>query len=154
MKKFFLVCIMSVSLFFVISCGSDDDSCEQNEDCVSGYICDESLGKCVPENGGEPGPEDEGKTDENSEGGTSEGENPDGAEGEIPKQQYSVLTRFGNVLVPKAGNSFIAFSTGKVNVASSEDLSIDNATSSGAPADWFQANGGESFPSSPWHATL
>jgi hypothetical protein len=74
---------------------------------------------------------------------------PDGTEGEIPKQQYSVLTRFGNILVPKAANSFLAFSTGKVNVASSEELSIDNSTSSGAPDDWFQANGGVSFPNSP-----
>lgn len=63
MKRFFLVCIMSVSLFFMISCGSDDDSCEQNEDCTSGYICDESINKCVPEKGKEPEPEpaDEGK---------------------------------------------------------------------------------------------
>lgn len=74
---------------------------------------------------------------------------PDGTNGEIPKQQYSVLSGFTSLVVPKAGNSFLAFSTGKVNVASSDDLRIDNNTSSGAPDDWFQANGGEHFPDSP-----
>jgi Protein metal binding site. len=74
---------------------------------------------------------------------------PDGTEGEIPAQQHAVLGQFGNVLVPKAGNSFLAFSTGKVNVATSDDLHIDNNTSSDAPADWFQAVGGVSFPDSP-----
>ena len=330
MKKILFVGIILLSLVFAVSCGSDDNSCEQNEDCASGFICDESLGECVLENA----PEDEGKTDENG-GGTSDGENPDGAadgteipdgdsdtttgiyvectpgetrpcyegpsgtegvglckagykecvedgtdwsecrdqilpqtevcndgidqdcdgqdttpenavdidgdgynyctgdccetswdclgepervnpssfevpdngsddncngqidevvsacdanimkettdptdmaksidlcpvegeqtfgvlsakllfpdgtEGEIPKQQYGVLNGFGNVLKPKAGMSFLAFSTGKVDAASTEDLSIENGTSSDAPADWFQANGGQSFPDAP-----
>ncbi len=73
---------------------------------------------------------------------------PDGTEGEIPAQQHAVLPGYGNVLKPKAGNSFLVFSTGKVN-PTNEELSIDNGTSSDAPADWFQANGGESFPDSP-----
>ena len=329
MKKILFVGIMLLSLVFIVSCGSDDNSCEQNEDCASGFVCDESIHECVQKNA----PEDEGKTDENG-GGTSDGENPDGAadgipdedienheggtyvtctpgermdcyegpsgtagvglckagykecvedgtdwsecrdqilpqgeicndgidqdcdgqdttpenavdidgdgynyctgdccetswdclvepervnpssfevpdnavddncngqvdevvsacdnginqdttnptdmaqsidlcpvtetqtfgvvsakllfpdgtEGEIPAQQHAVLPGYGNVLKPKAGNSFLVFSTGKVNPASSEELSIDNGTSSGAPADWFQANGGESFPDAP-----
>ena len=74
---------------------------------------------------------------------------PDGTEGEIPKQQYGVLGQFGTALFPKTGNSFLAFSTGKVNVASSDDLHINNNTSSDAPADWFQAVGGVNFPDSP-----
>ena len=334
MKKFFILCTMSISLFFMVSCGSDDNSCEQNEDCASGFICDESIGECVLENAPE---EEEENSGGHSGNGTSEGEKPDGGasggteipdgdsdntstgiyvtctpgermdcyegpsgtagvglckagykecvedgtdwsecrdqvlpqmeicndgidqdcdgqdttpenavdidgdgynyctgdccetswdclgdpekvnpssfevpgngaddncngevdevvsacdanimkettdpmdmaqsidlcpvaesntfgvisakllfpdgtEGEIPKQQYSVLTGFGNMLKPKAGMSFLAFSTGKVDVATTEDLSIENNTSSGAPADWLQANGGESFPDSP-----
>ena len=74
---------------------------------------------------------------------------PDGTEGEIPAQQHAVLGQFGTALFPKAGSSFLAFSTGKVNVASSDDLHVDNNTSSGAPDDWFQAVGGVSFPDSP-----
>ena len=64
---------MFLSLVFMISCGSDDeDYCEQNEDCATGFICDQGLGRCIPENG----TGDEGKTDDN--GGTHDGENPDG----------------------------------------------------------------------------
>lgn len=73
MKKIALVAIMFLSLVFMISCGGDDDdSCEQNEDCATGFICDQGLGRCIPENG----TGDEGKTDDN--GGTHDGENPDG----------------------------------------------------------------------------
>jgi len=336
MKKINLVLIVLFSLFLIVSCGSDDDSCEQNEDCASGFICDQGLGKCVPENVGG----NEGKTDENNnqggnqesenqgEGGGNNNSNPDdsteqdpghggiyvtctpgermdcyegpsgtlgvgeckagykecvedgtdwsecreqvlpkteicgdgidqdcdgedvtpenakdidgdgynyctgdccettwdclsehpekvnpesfevpmngvddncdghidevvsycdsgimsdttnpmdmaqsmdlcpvvdgktfgvvsakllfadGTEGEIPKKQYSVLSAFSDLLVPKAGTSFLAFSTGSVNAAS-DGLSVDNGTSSGAPADWFQAIGGVSFPDSP-----
>ena len=71
---------------------------------------------------------------------------PDGTEGEIPAQQHAVLTGYGNVLKPKAGNSFLAFSTGDLT-STSTDTQFE--TSSGAPEDWFQANGGESFPDSP-----
>ncbi|MBO4711863.1 choice-of-anchor L domain-containing protein [bacterium] len=330
MKKIALISIMFLSLFFMVSCGGDDETCEQNEDCATGFICDQAIGECIPDN--------EGKTDENNESGTSEGENntpdegaadgtnvpdddaeiheggiyvtctpgermecyegpsgtagvglcktgykecvedgtdwsecrdqvlpvaeicsdgidqdcdgsdltpetavdidgdgytycngdccetgwdclgdpekvnpssfevpsnavddncngevdevvsacdanimqdttnpmdmaqsidlcpaanekrfgvltakllfPDGTEGEIPAQQHAVLTGYGNVLKPKAGNSFLAFSTGKV-LAGQSEFEIDNGTSSGAPADWLQANGGESFPDSP-----
>ena len=73
---------------------------------------------------------------------------PDGTEGTIPAQQHAVLTGYGNVLKPKAGTSFLAFSTGKVT-AGQDEFSVDNGTSSDAPADWFQANGGVSFPDSP-----
>lgn len=72
---------------------------------------------------------------------------PDGTEGEIPAQQHAVLTAFGNVLKPKAGSSFLAFSTGSVTEPG--DLSVNNETSSGAPDDWFQANGGTNFPDAP-----
>ena len=73
MKKIALVAIMFLSLVFMISCGGDDDDyCEQNEDCATGFICDQGLGRCIPENG----TGDEGKTDDN--GGTHDGENPDG----------------------------------------------------------------------------
>ena len=71
---------------------------------------------------------------------------PDGTEGDIPVQQHAVLAGYGNVLKPKAGNSFLAFSTGDLT-GTSTDTQFE--TSSGAPADWFQANGGESFPDSP-----
>ena len=71
---------------------------------------------------------------------------PDGTEGEIPAQQHAVLTAYGNVLKPKAGNSFLAFSTGDL-ASTSTDTQFE--TSSGAPDDWFQANGGSSFPDSP-----
>ena len=73
---------------------------------------------------------------------------PDGTEGEIPAQQHAVLTGYGNVLKPKAGTSFLAFSTGKVT-AGQDEFSVDNGTQSDAPADWFQAIGGSSFPDSP-----
>ena len=73
---------------------------------------------------------------------------PDGTEGEIPAQQHAVLTGYGNVLKPKAGTSFLAFSTGNVNAGQNE-FSVDNGTQSDAPADWFQAVGGVSFPDSP-----
>ena len=329
MKKIALVSIMFLSLVFMVSCGSGGESCEQNEDCASGFVCDQGLGECIPENNSG----DKGETDENNEGGNQEGGNqngggnnsggntdepahggiyvtctpgetrpcyegpsgtegvgickagiaecvedgtdwsecrdqvlpkpeicsdgidqdcdgsdltpetaedidndgytycngdccettwdcnadpakvnpssyevqmngvddncdghidesvspcdsgimtettnpmdmaqsidlcpvvddksfgvvsakllfPDGTEGEIPAQQHAVLTGYGNVLKPKAGTSFLAFSTGKVT-AGQEEFSVDNGTSSDAPADWFQANGGVSFPDSP-----
>ena len=72
---------------------------------------------------------------------------PDGTEGEIPAQQHAVLTGFGYNLQPKAGMSFLAFSTG--SAVNPGEMSTDNGTSSGAPEDWFQANGGVSFPDSP-----
>ena len=72
MKKIVIVSIIFLLFAFMVSCGSDDESCEQNEDCGSGFICDQGLGKCVPENA----PGDEGKTDGN--GGTDDGEKPDG----------------------------------------------------------------------------
>ena len=331
MKKIALVAIMFLSLVFMISCGGDDDDyCEQNEDCATGFICDQGLGKCIPENV----TGDDGKTDDNS--GTHDGENPDGGaadgtqnpdedanqssggiyvtctpgertecyegpsgtvgvgickkgykecvedgtdwsecreqvipqteicndgidqdcdgqdttpenavdidgdgytycsgdccetgwdctgdpekvnpssfevpengvddncngqvdevvsacdtgiaadttnpvdmaqsidlcpvtenqtfgvlsakllfpdgtEGTIPAQQHAVLTGYGNVLKPKAGNSFLAFSTGKVS-AGQDEFSVNNETQSEAPADWFSANGGQTFPDSP-----
>ena len=330
MKKLVLVSVVLLPFFLMVSCGSDTNSCTQNEDCGNGFICDQSLQKCVPEN--TPGG-DEGKTDDNNggshneetpDGGSSDGsytpgvapvqsgiyitctpgertecyegpsgtadvgickkgykecvedgtdwsecrdqvlpraeicgdgidqdcdgedvtpENakdidgdgytycdgdccetnwdclgdpekvnpdsfevlgnavddncdghvdesvspcdsgimtetadpmemaqsidlcpvtddksfgvvsakllfPDGTEGTIPAQQHAVLTGYGSVLKPKAGTSFLAFSTGKVT-AGQEEFSVDNGTSSDAPADWFQANGGVSFPDSP-----
>ena len=72
---------------------------------------------------------------------------PDGTEGEIPAQQHAVLTGFGYNLKPKAGASFLAFSTG--SAADPGEMSTETGTSSGAPEDWFQANGGVSFPDSP-----
>ena len=331
MKKIAFMSIMFLSLVFMISCGSGDEDCEQNEDCGNGFICDQSLGKCVPENA----QGDAGKTDGNDDGSTHEGETqdrdntapavsdddvdntsggiyvtctpgetrpcyegpsgtegvgickaghaecvedgtdwsecrdqvlpraeicsdgidqdcdgsdltpetaedidgdgytycngdccetswdcaadpakvnpssyevqmngvddncdghidesvspcdtgimtettdpmdmaqsidlcpvvddksfgvvsakllfPDGTEGEIPAQQHAVLTGYGNVLKPKAGMSFLAFSTGKVT-AGQDEFSVDNGTLSDAPADWFSANGGSSFPDSP-----
>ena len=61
MKKILFVCIVSLSLVFTVSCGGDDNSCEQNEDCASGYICDQSIQECVLEN-----------APEENEGGVSE----------------------------------------------------------------------------------
>lgn len=61
MKKILFVCIVSLSLVFAVSCGGDDNSCEQNEDCASGYICDQSIQECVLEN-----------APEENEGGASE----------------------------------------------------------------------------------
>ena len=49
MKKILVLSIMLLSLVFIVSCGGDDSSCEQNEDCASGFICDESIHECVPE---------------------------------------------------------------------------------------------------------
>jgi hypothetical protein len=331
MKKINFVFIVFFSLFLVVSCGGDTDSCTQNEDCGNGFTCDQNAGECIPENGGG----NEGKTDENGNpndggnhdggngGGNNSGDNPeedpgqsgiyvactpgetrpcyegpsgtegvgickagiaecvedgsdwsecrdqvlprteicgdgidqdcdgedvtpenakdidgdgytycsgdccettwdcnadpekvnpssyevqmngvddncdghidesvspcdsgimtettnpmdmaqsidlcpvvddksfgvvsakllfpDGTEGTIPAQQHAVLTGYGNVLKPKAGTSFLAFSTGKVT-AGQDEFSVDNGTSSDAPADWFQANGGVSFPDSP-----
>lgn len=84
---------------------------------------------------------------------------PDGSEGEIEKEQYGVLSSYGNNILPKAGMTFLAFSTGDLNAnigGSSIDTSFNTAAqgeaenhTSDAPADWFQANGGQTFPDSP-----
>ncbi len=71
---------------------------------------------------------------------------PDGTEGAIEAKQHAVLTAYGNVLKPKAGTSFLAFSTGDLTSTSTD---TQFQTSSQPPADWFQANGGVSFPDSP-----
>lgn len=71
---------------------------------------------------------------------------PDGTEGNIPADQHKILPVFGNNNLPNAGMSLLALSSGSIN-GKSEDK--DNGTQSGAPADWFQANGGQSFPNSP-----
>ena len=68
MRKTNFIFIVLFSLFLIVSCGSDADSCEQNEDCGNGFTCDQNAGECVPENGG--------NTDETSDGGNHEGENP------------------------------------------------------------------------------
>ena len=71
---------------------------------------------------------------------------PDGTTGDIPKNQYSVMSAYGNNLTPKAGMTFLAFSTGDLT---SSSTSTTYETSSQPPQDWFQANGGQSFPDSP-----
>ena len=84
MKRLLFISIV-LSLVFAVSCGNDDNSCEQNEDCASGFVCDQSIKECVSEDGGE--------TNE-TEGGTSEGEVPEGAaEGtEIPDSDAETST--------------------------------------------------------------
>lgn len=72
---------------------------------------------------------------------------PDGTIGDIPKQQYAVLSGYGNNLKPNAGMTFLALSTGSVAETSSD--TVDNKTESQPPQDWFQANGGQTFPDSP-----
>ena len=82
MKKILVISVMFLSLLFMVSCGSDDDeTCVQNEDCASGFFCDQSLGKCIPDRS-----DGSDENSENAETGTSEGENPDGsaADGTIP----------------------------------------------------------------------
>ena len=78
---------------------------------------------------------------------------------DIPEEQHKVLLSYGNNILPKAGMTFLAFSTGDLNAnisGSSIDTSFNTAAqgepetqTSGAPADWFQANGGQTFPDSP-----
>ena len=67
MKKFFIICIAFFTSFFMISCGDGGESCEQNEDCGAGYVCDQGKGECVPESS----PEQEGgeKPDDGSQSG-------------------------------------------------------------------------------------
>ena len=71
---------------------------------------------------------------------------PDGTEGAIPAAQHKILPVFGNLNVPNAGMSLLAFTSGTLN-GKSEDA--NNNTESQPPQDWFQANGGETFPDSP-----
>ncbi len=86
---------------------------------------------------------------------------PDGSEGEIEKSQYAVLDSFGQHILPRNGSKLLAFSTGDIN-ANLDGSSIDTQFSSNAteenpdethksepPADWFQANGGQTFPDAP-----
>ena len=50
MKKIAIVYIMFFVFFFMISCGGGGESCEQNEDCASGFICDQNIHECIPAN--------------------------------------------------------------------------------------------------------
>ncbi len=68
---------------------------------------------------------------------------------------YAVLSKFGNVITPREGSSFVMLANGfaadpipdpgtQANGLSSEQM----CTRSNAPADWYQANGSQ-FPDSP-----
>ncbi len=65
----------------------------------------------------------------------------------VPKNQYTIFNAFGNVVKPKAGETFIAFATGKATSPIEKDGSFNNHTQSRAPKDWYSANGNK-FPTS------
>jgi len=73
---------------------------------------------------------------------------PDGTGvGAVPENQYSVLPKFGNSIVPNLGNFFAAMSTGNASDPIGES-SVNNETSSGSPQDWYSANGNK-YPTPP-----
>ncbi len=66
---------------------------------------------------------------------------PDGTGvGMVPENQYSVLTAFGNTIVPSLGGAFAALSSGNAKNPIG-DPNVQNETSSGSPQDWYEANG-------------
>lgn len=65
---------------------------------------------------------------------------------DIPKEQYSVMSGYGNNLFPRSGMTFLAFSTGDLTSTSTDTAFT---AESQPPQDWFKANGGQTFPDSP-----
>lgn len=70
-------------------------------------------------------------------------------------ESYGILSKFGNVIKPKEGESFIMMSSGiagdpipKVEAKADNTSTEFMCTRSNAPADWYSANGGK-FPDSP-----
>ncbi len=73
---------------------------------------------------------------------------PDGTGvGMVPENQYSVLTAFGNTIVPNLGASFAVMSSGNATNPIGEP-SVNNETSSSSPPDWYQANNNR-YPTPP-----
>lgn len=66
---------------------------------------------------------------------------------EVPENQYSVLTSFGNTIVPNTGSAFAALSSGNATDPIG-DSNVDNETSSSSPQDWYSANGNK-YPTPP-----
>lgn len=65
---------------------------------------------------------------------------------DIQKAQYGVLPVYGNNLHPRAGMTFLALSNGDLNGTSISNIFT---AESQPPQDWFQANGGQTFPDAP-----
>lgn len=70
-------------------------------------------------------------------------------------ESYGILSKFGNVIKPKEGDSFIMMSSGiakdpipKVEAKPDNTSTEFMCTRSNAPQDWYSANGGK-FPDSP-----
>ena len=69
-----------------------------------------------------------------------------GSVDDIKKEQYGVLSSYGTNINTRAGMTFLALSNGDLT---SSSTSNGFETSSQPPQDWFQANGGQSFPDAP-----
>jgi len=70
-------------------------------------------------------------------------------------ESYSILSKFGNVITPREGSSFIMMSNGvaadpipESSAPAGQTSSEQMCTRSNAPVDWYQANGNQ-FPDSP-----
>ena len=88
MKRF---AILSIFLFFIVSCGIDDDECVSDEDCGEGFVCNEETGECESDMGEGNDSGSEGNVNDGAGSGGDDEETPDSNDNETVDQTTTIV---------------------------------------------------------------